>query len=97
MKDLRVEYLYNGNPYRFSRHIFDTDHLLQITKNLQKKYSPFADRINQKNGYLELNISHSKIFENGIHYEAFILAVSKELIEELNAWECSQSMQSILV
>lgn len=90
MKDLRVEYLHNGMPYRLGSWVFDVDHVMVITKNLQKKYSVFADRINQQNGYLELNLSHSKLFDNGIHYEAFVMAVSEELIEELNAWECFQ-------
>lgn len=88
--EIRIEYLYDGKPYDIYSNIFDIAHLRAIVESLQKKYHEFAEKVNNQNGYLELNLSHSEILENGIHHEAYLMNLSEDFIQEINAWEQGQ-------
>lgn len=80
---IRVEYLYIGEPYRFSQEVFDRDNINNYTLHLQNRYSLFAERINEENGYIQVNLSPSQVLKDGIHYECFVMGISKELNDEI--------------
>ena len=87
MQQIKVEFFYENQPYRLSSGIFQDDDILLIYNELQNKYKDFTEKINKQNGYLEVNLSHSKIPGYAIHHEAFIMGLDNELIVEINAWE----------
>jgi hypothetical protein len=83
LKPIRVEYLFINETYRLNDNRFDAKYINEYTKHLQKKYSEFSDKINSQNGYIQINLSDSRFLNDGIHYDCFIMGITKELNDEI--------------
>jgi len=80
---IRIMYKHDGREIIPDGTLFDLSNINHMTDHLQKKYREFTDKINAEKGYMEINLSHSKELQNGIHYECFIMGISKELNDEI--------------
>lgn len=78
MDIIQVGYFYNDMPYNITSGIFDILHVMDITEHLQKRYSPFAEKIIEEKGYLMIDLSYTKTLKE-IHFEAVPMGLSDEL------------------
>lgn len=85
MNQIRVQYWYNGQPYRLDEGKFKKDDLLAYSRQAQLPYIPFADQINSVGGWLDVTLLPDAASKNGVCFESVLTGIPSDLKSEIES------------